>query len=91
MGSFRHPRVFHPLDLEIIDGVYEVAWAGLEASDPFRDRARDDERKEALRKLVMDCTETDRVDFDTLCDRVIGSMPDNWVVFTRPRSAQDLH
>jgi hypothetical protein len=31
MGSFRHPRVFDPLDLEIIDRVCEAAWAQLEA------------------------------------------------------------
>jgi hypothetical protein len=33
MGSFKHPRVFLPLDLEIIARVYEAAWAALEASD----------------------------------------------------------
>jgi hypothetical protein len=31
MGSFSHPRVFDPLDLEIIDRVCEAAWAQLEA------------------------------------------------------------
>jgi hypothetical protein len=89
MGSFKHPRVFQPLDLEIIDRVYEAAWAALEASDPFRDRAKDGERGETLRKLVMDSTETGRVDFDTLCGRVLANMPENWIVFTRPRSAQE--
>ena len=91
MGSFKHPRVFQPLDLEILDRVYEAAWAALEASDPFRDRALDGERGETLRKLVMDSTETGRVDFDTLCGRVLANMPVNWIVFARPRSAQDLH
>jgi hypothetical protein len=88
MGSFKHPRVFLPLDLEIIDRVYEAAWAALEASDPFRDRAQDGERGEALRKLVMDSTETGRVDFDTLCGRVLANMPENWIVFTQPHRAQ---
>ena len=36
MGSFRHPRVFDPLDLEISDRVCEAAWAQLEAREPFR-------------------------------------------------------
>src|SRR5215831_5622344 len=31
MRSFRHPRVFDPLDFEIIDRVCEAAWAQLEA------------------------------------------------------------
>jgi hypothetical protein len=30
-------------------------------------RERDDLEPQKLRKLVMDSTETDRVDFDTLC------------------------
>ena len=89
MGSFKHPRVFQPQDLETIDRVYEAAWAALEASDPFRNRAHDGERREALRKLVMDSTVTGRVDFDTLCGTVLVSMPENWIAFTRPRSAQD--
>ena len=80
---------FKPLDLEILDRVYEAAWAALEARDPFRDTDKDGERQESLRKLVFDHTGTGRVDFDTLCDRVLANMPENWTVFTvQPRSAQ---
>ena len=83
MGSFK------PLDLEILDRVYEAAWAALQARDPFRDTDKDGERQKSLRKLVFDNTGTGRVDFDTLCDRVLANMPENWTVFTvRPRSAQ---
>ena len=83
MGSFK------PLDLEILDRVYEAAWAALQARDPFRDTDKDGERQESLRKLVFDNTGTGRVDFDILCDRVLASMPENWTLFTvRPCSAQ---
>jgi hypothetical protein len=91
MGSFKHPRAFQPLDLEIMDRVYEAAWAALEASDPFRDRAKDGERADKLRKLVMVSADIGKVDFDTLCGRVMANMPQSWIVFARPRSAQDLH
>ena len=77
MGSYK-PRVFDPLDLEIIDRIYEVAWAQLEASDPFRDRERDGSRGEALRKLIFALADYGKVDFDTLCDRVLTNMPDVW-------------
>jgi hypothetical protein len=90
MGSFQHPRVFQPLDLEIIDRVYEAAWAQVEAREPFCDRERDDERKEALRKLVMDNAGTGKVEFDTLYDRVLANMPETWTVFIqapRPEAA----
>jgi len=79
MGSFKRPRVFHPLDLEIMDRVYETAWAHLEAREPFRDRQKDDELQNALRKLVFDSAGSDKINFDTLCD---ASMPDTWMVFT---------
>ena len=81
MGSFGHPRIFDPLDLEIIDRVCEAAWAQLEARDPFRDREQDEERREALCKLVMDQTGTDRIEFDTLCEKVLANMPEAWVTF----------
>ena len=86
MDSFRHPRVFRPLDLEIIDRVHDAAWARLEAREPFRDRERDEERREVLRKLVMDQTGTDRVEFDTLCEKVLGNMPEVWVTFSEQNS-----
>jgi hypothetical protein len=82
MGSYKHPRAFHPLDLEIMDRVYEAAWAALQARDPFRDTDKDGERQESLRKLVFNNTGPGRVDFDPLCDRVLANMPENWTVFT---------
>ena len=79
MGSFKRPRVFDPLDLEIFDRVYEAAWARLEAREPFRDREKDGERGEALRKLVIALAIPGKVDFDTLCDQVLASLPEIWV------------
>jgi hypothetical protein len=90
MGSFKQPQVFLPLDLEIMDRVYEAAWAELEARDPFRDREMDGERGEALRKLVMNQTGTGKVDFDTLFERVVANMPETWVVFARAVSTGSL-
>jgi hypothetical protein len=79
MNSIKHPRVFDPLDLEIIDRVYETAWAQVEAREPFRDRGRDGEREEALRKLIFAFAGTGRVDFDNLCDSVLANMPEQLI------------
>jgi hypothetical protein len=73
MGSFKHPRAFYPLDLEIIDRVYEAAWARLEACEPFRDRDRDLERQEALRKQIMACATAGHIDFDDLWEKVLAT------------------
>ena len=59
MGSFKHSCAFDPLDLEIIDRVYEAAWAKLEACEPFRDRE----------------PATGHVDFDDLCEKVLATLP----------------
>ena len=52
MGSFKPPRAFHPLDLEIMDRVYETAWAHLEAREPFRDRQKDGKLQSAAKAGV---------------------------------------
>jgi len=78
MGSFKRPHVFDPLDLEIIDRVYEAAWAHIEGRDPYRDREKDGERQEALRKRIFAVAGHRPVDFDTLCDKVLASMPESW-------------
>ena len=40
MGSFKRPHAFDPLDLEIIDLVYEVAWEQVSAREPSSDTRR---------------------------------------------------
>ena len=86
MGSYKHPQVFGPLDLEVIDRVYDAAWAELEAREPFRDREHDEERRDELRKLIMDSTGTGRVEFDALYERVLANMPRKRPFFTRPHT-----
>jgi hypothetical protein len=69
----RGPMFLRRLDLEIIDRVYEAAWARLEACEPFRDRDRDLERQEALRKQIMACATAGHVDFDDLWEKVLAT------------------
>jgi hypothetical protein len=45
--------VFDPMDLEIIDLVYEVAWAHAQAREPSRNAASDCGRQEALRRKIF--------------------------------------
>ena len=51
-----------PIDLEIIDRVYKPPGRLLKRPNRSRDRAQDGERRDALSKLIMDSTETGRVD-----------------------------
>ena len=82
MGSFQHPRSFQPLELEIIDYVYEAAWAQLEARDPFRDRDHDWVRQAVLRRQIIDSAGPGKIEFDTLYEKVLGAMPEHWATFT---------
>jgi hypothetical protein len=77
MDSFK--RAFDPLDLEIIDRVYEVAWAYVEAREPDRNTARDGERQNALRKRIFGVARiagSGHVDFDTLTEVVLATIPE---------------
>jgi hypothetical protein len=55
--------------------VYEVAWEQISARDPSADAAEDGERWAALRKRVFALAGDGGVDFDTLLDRVLASLP----------------
>ena len=76
MNTFKSRSNFQPLDLEIMDFVYEAAWAALEARRPFRDTQNDDVRKSALRKRVINCAAEGTVEFDALYDRVVATVPE---------------
>ena len=75
MGSFKRPHAFDPLDMEIIDLIYEVAWEQVSAREPDRDIAEDEERQASLRKRVFALAGNGGVDFDSLLDRVLASLP----------------
>ena len=45
MGSFKKSQIYDPLDLEILDRVYEAAWARFEAVEPSRDKTQDEQRQ----------------------------------------------
>jgi hypothetical protein len=69
-------RVFDPLDLEIMDRVYEAVWAQVEARKPSPDAQPDGELKETLRKLIMACAANGKVEFDSLYDKVEATLPE---------------
>ena len=83
-------RVFDPLDLEIIDRVYEAAWAQLEAREPFRDRDKDGERVEKLRKHIFAFATSGKVDFDVLLDKVLASMPERSMPALEPADKAEI-
>jgi len=73
MSSFNRKGGFDPLDLEIIDLVFEVAWARFEALEPDRDRSNDDERATALREHIFALAGCAPVEFDALSEKVLAS------------------
>jgi hypothetical protein len=74
MSSFKRPRAFDPLDLEIIDRVYEAVWAQIEAREIDRDSERDPERQQTLREQVFAIAGMGPVDFDVLYERVMDTL-----------------
>jgi hypothetical protein len=85
MGSYQHPSAFRPIDLEVIDRVYEVAWEVVKAQDLYRDSETDDERRQRLRKMIFIFAKPNNVDFDELCDQVLTNLTEPWAVPPRKR------
>jgi hypothetical protein len=78
MGFSNHSQTYDPLDLEILDRVYEAAWARIEATEPRRDFAQDEHRQKALRHLVFTLAGGHPVDFDALLEK-IDAIPGSWL------------
>jgi hypothetical protein len=72
------PYTFDPLDLEILDRVFEAAWARFEATAPKRNRSDDEEVKKELRKLIFKLAQKSKVDFDDLYDKVTPRAPERF-------------
>ena len=77
MDSFKN--VFDPLDLEIMDRVYEVAWAHVQAREPSRNTASDGACQKALRRKILGVARVagpGHLDFDTLTEVVLATIPE---------------
>ena len=83
MGSYKHPRFFLPIDLQIVELVYDAAWTQIVQNDPFRDTDDDDRRKTALRKRVFRLADDGPVDYDALLEKVVNSSPESGAIFFR--------
>ena len=73
MSSFKD--VFDPLDLEIMDRVYDAAWAHAQAREPSRNAASDGARQKALRRKIFGAARIEgpgHLDFDTLAEVVLA-------------------
>ena len=64
---------FDPLDLEIIDRVYEAAWAALLARDPAETGDQAAARQKNLRQRLIVLAKPGSVDFDALYEKVLSS------------------
>jgi len=60
---------FDPLDLEIIDRVYEAAWAKLIARAPVKDGDDEASRQKNLRQRLFALSQPGRVGFDASWNR----------------------
>ncbi|HZP09302.1 hypothetical protein [Methyloceanibacter sp.] len=65
---------FDPLELEIVERVYEAASAYLEARNLYADEKTAAEDEDALRHIVFALAGRDAIEFDTLCDKVVAAL-----------------
>ena len=73
MGS---PK-FYPLDLELLDRVYELACLYIEADNLCRAPEKEPAREQdALRNQIFALAGSGPIKFDPLCDKVLASIAD---------------
>jgi hypothetical protein len=74
MDSINLRDKFNPEELELIDRVYAVTCAYIEARDLYDIAPTDTEEQVALRQMMFVVAASTPLDFDALCDRVLVSM-----------------
>ncbi len=75
-GFFHIPQTrYGPLDLEMLEWVFDSGWTALQARAPLRDPQKDEELKTALRQKLFALACVGMDDPDTLRSRLLASMP----------------
>src|SRR5262245_50475890 len=86
MGSSNIRDRFYPEELELIDRVYAVACAYIEARDLYRTAPTETEDHDALRQMMFAVAASTPLEFDALCDGVLISV-DRYRAASRPQAA----
>jgi hypothetical protein len=75
MRSVKSSKRFRdPLDLEILEWIFESAWTTVQVNDPFRDFGKDEELKTALRRKLFALACVGMDDPDMLRSRLVAGM-----------------
>ena len=85
--------VFDPLDLEIMDRVYDVAWALAQAREPSRNAASDGARQTALRRKIFGVARIagpGHIEFDTLTELVLATVSEQPVARSSSRQSSPV-
>jgi predicted phosphoadenosine phosphosulfate sulfurtransferase len=83
MGSLKRRPAFDPRELEIIDRVYNAAWAQILTRHSGRNIGNLNERQRALRRRLFILADKGPVEFHTLRDRLLATMPEALMSYAR--------
>ena len=73
MASTNKCTGFDPLDLAIVDSVYQAAWVQLVVRSPALNAEELEKRQQNLHQRVLAFATPGSADFDTLYERAISS------------------
>ena len=79
--------------LEIMDRVYEVAWAHAQAREPYRNTALDGARQTALRRKIFGVARIagpGHIDYDTLAEVVLATVSEQPVARSSSRQSSPV-
>ena len=87
MASTNKCTGFDPLDLAIVDSVYQAAWVQLVVRSPALNVEELEKRQQNLYQRVLALAKPGSVDFDTLYERAIASFDQTKITSLVSRSA----
>ena len=87
MASTNKCTGLYPLDLAIVDSVYQAAWVQLVVRSPALNAEELEKRQQNLHQRVLAFATPGSVDFDTLYERAIASFDQTKITPLVSRSA----
>jgi hypothetical protein len=75
MDSVNHPKLHDDATMKTVKAAFHDVWATIEAHDPFRDTAGDDDLKAAIIRKLLDLVSLGKTSQDELRSEALKQLP----------------
>lgn len=75
MDSVNHPKLHDDATMKTVKAAFHDVWTTIEAHDPFRDTAGDDDLKAAIIRKLLDLVSLGKTSQDELRSEALKQLP----------------